>query len=107
MPLRALFRIRHLLERVGAVFTLLDHPRAISRFFHSGAVWRAGRVWGCEFVFLKLSSASSLSRARLAPPVSVTLSLISSGSRMWLPRVAVLPLGFATVRFRVDRKSVV
>ena len=35
-PPHALFRVRHLPERVCAVFTLLEHPRTIPRFVHFG-----------------------------------------------------------------------
>ena len=99
-----LIRARHLLERVDEVFPLLEHPHAISRFVHSrtaGAQRIRACVWGCKFVFLTRSSASSEPRACLVPPVSVTLSLTSSGSRMRFPRVAVLPLGYATAYFCV------
>ena len=37
LHLRPLLQVRHLLERVGAVFTL-EHSRAIFHFVHSGAV---------------------------------------------------------------------
>ena len=106
--LPALSQARHLFGALARSYSPWASSRDCPlRSFRGGVgLTRTGVRLGSEFVLIKRSSASSVPRARLVSPVSVTLSLTSSGSGMRLPRIAVPPVGCATVCFRVLVRNV-